>query len=89
MEENKVKLISISIKNMYGCYDYNVNFNTDVTFIYGTNGCGKTTILNITEAIITGQLFKLFNYDFHMIKLAYAPKNYKAEKKYDNYYQEC
>lgn len=35
------------------------------------NGCGKTTILNITEAIITGQLFKLFNYNFKDIILKY------------------
>lgn len=72
MEENTVKLIGISIKKLYGCYNYNVNFNPDVTFIYGLNGCGKTTILNITEAIITGQLFKLFNYQFRSIELQYA-----------------
>lgn len=67
-----MKLIGLSVNGLYGCYDYNVNFNTDVTFIYGMNGCGKTTILNITEAIITGQLFKLFNYRFKNIKLIYA-----------------
>lgn len=72
MEENIVKLIGITIKELYGCYNYEVNFNSDVTFIYGANGCGKTTILNITEAIITGQLFKLFNYDFKNIELKYA-----------------
>lgn len=72
MGGNKVKLISISIKKLYGCYDYDVSFNSDVTFIYGMNGCGKTTILNITEAIITGQLYKLFNYDFETIVLYYA-----------------
>ena len=75
MEENKVKLISIDIEKLYGYYDYHIDFNSDVTFIYGLNGCGKTTILNITEAIITGQLFKLFNYNFKKIKLEYA-KNY-------------
>ncbi|MCM1059627.1 MAG: AAA family ATPase [Eubacterium sp.] len=72
MEENKVKLIGLTVNGLYGCYNYNVNFNTDVTFIYGLNGCGKTTILNITEAIITGQLFKLFNYKFNNIELKYA-----------------
>jgi len=67
-----MKLINLKIEKLYGVYDYNVDFNTDVTFIYGENGCGKTTILNITEAIITGQLFKLFNYTFKMIKLTYS-----------------
>lgn len=67
-----MKLIGIAIKDLYGCYNYDVNFNPDITFIYGLNGCGKTTILNITEAIITGQLFKLFNYQFRSIELQYA-----------------
>lgn len=70
-----VKLLSLSVNRLYGCYNYEVNFNHDVTFLYGTNGCGKTTILNITEAIITGQLFKLFSYSFQRIELTYSKKN--------------
>lgn len=67
-----MKLLGLTVQKLYDCYNYNVNFNTDVTFIYGANGCGKTTILNITEAIITGQLFKLFDYTFEKIELRYA-----------------
>lgn len=67
-----VKLLSLEVSRLYGVFDYNVKFNSDVTFIYGENGCGKTTILNITEAIITGQLFNLFNYDFKTIRLTYS-----------------
>lgn len=70
-----VKLIGLTIKELYGCYDYDVTFNSDVTFLYGTNGCGKTTVLNITEAIITGQLFKLFDYKFTQIELKYAQRS--------------
>lgn len=81
MEEYTVKLISIDVEKLYGCYDYHVDFNSDVTFIYGLNGCGKTTILNITEAIITGQLFKLFNYNFTEITLYYAQKAIPSLKK--------
>lgn len=67
-----MKLVCLYIDGLHGCYNYNVKFNLDVTFLYGLNGCGKTTILNITEAIITGQLFKLFNYKFKQIILYYA-----------------
>lgn len=70
-----VKLLGLSIENLHGSYNYEVSFNHDVTFIYGSNGCGKTTILNITEAIITGQLFKLFSYSFKRIELRYSKKN--------------
>lgn len=67
-----MKLIGLTINKLYGYYNYNVDFNNDVTFIYGKNGCGKTTILNITEAIITGQLYKLFGYEFESISLKYT-----------------
>ena len=77
-----MKLLGLTVQALYGCYDYNVTFNSDVTFIYGTNGCGKTTILNITEAIITGQLYKLFGYTFNAVELLYAahsnPKDHKT-----------
>lgn len=66
-----MKLTNLKIRHLYGNYDYNVEFNEDVTFIYGENGCGKTTILNIIEAIITGQLYKLFGYKFAEILLGY------------------
>ena len=66
-----MKLKSLSVKKLHGAYDYYVDFNSDVTFVFGTNGCGKTTILNITEAIITGMLFKLFQYKFNNITLEY------------------
>lgn len=71
IEVIEVKLSSLTIKGLYGAYDYNVKFNSDVTFIFGSNGCGKTTVLNITEAIITGCLYKLFEYEFKKIVLHY------------------
>lgn len=77
----RMKLLGLEVKGLYGCYDYDVKFNSDITFLYGTNGCGKTTILNITEAIITGQLFKLFNYSFSEISLKYAQKKKDDEVK--------
>lgn len=67
-----VKLKRLFIEKLYGSYRYDVKFNNDITFIYGLNGCGKTTILNITEAIITGNLFNLFDYSFEKIELFYS-----------------
>lgn len=77
-----MKLVALLIEGLYGCYNYNVKFNTDVTFLYGMNGCGKTTVLNITEAIITGQLFKLFGYKFKQIELNYAKSTIINEVKF-------
>ncbi len=71
MEEKVVKLASLFVDKLYGYYNYEVKFNSDVTFLFGSNGCGKTTILNITEAIITGCFYKLFDYEFEKITLVY------------------
>ena len=65
-------LKQLVIKGLYNNYDYDVKFNDDVTFIYGMNGCGKTTVLNITEAIITGRVYRLFDYKFYEITLWYS-----------------
>lgn len=67
-----MKILRLTITKLYGVFNYDVKFNSDVTFLYGENGCGKTTILNITEAIITGQLYNLFEFNFNDINLFYS-----------------
>ena len=81
MEEKIVILSNLKVSKLYGKYDYDVNFNEDITLIYGTNGCGKTTILNIITAIITGSIYKLFSYKFDEIILSYYDENSKIKKK--------
>lgn len=66
-----VKIVSLKIKKLHGVFDYDVKFNPDVTFLYGENGCGKTTILNIITYIITGRIYELFQYKFKEILLKY------------------
>ena len=53
MENLLMRLIGLKIEKLYGIYDYNVKFNDDVTFIYGSNGSGKTTVLNILGGMDT------------------------------------
>lgn len=81
--EGKIMILSkLVVKKLYGNYDYIVKFNSDVTLIYGTNGCGKTTVLNIITSIITGSIYKLFSYNFDEIELNYYNENNKRQKKY-------
>lgn len=71
MQEEKMILSSLYVKRLYGHYSYKVKFNSDITLLYGTNGCGKTTILNVITAIITGNVYRLFSYNFERIELTY------------------
>lgn len=70
-----MKVKELIIEKLYGLYDYNINFFEDVTFLYGENGCGKTTVLDILGAIVTGKLYRLFDYEFNRITLIYGMKN--------------
>lgn len=67
-----MKVYNLKIKNLHDLYNYDVSFNDDITFLYGANGSGKTTILNIIEAITTGSLYKLFQFKFNKIEVFYG-----------------
>ncbi|MGX5746206.1 AAA family ATPase [Bacillus toyonensis] len=49
--------------------NYDIDFYEDITLLYGVNGCGKTTILNILSTIISGDLYNLKRYDFKSLEL--------------------
>lgn len=72
---SQMKIKGLKIEALHGIYDYNVNFNDGLTFIYGENGCGKTTILDIVSSIVTGKIYKLFRYNFREITLSYKEAN--------------
>ena len=40
-----MKLKTFKAKNVFGYLDFNINFNEDLTLLYGINGSGKTTAL--------------------------------------------
>lgn len=61
----------IKVDKLHGSYNYTIDFFSDLTFLYGSNGCGKTTILNILTAIVTGKLYDLVYYFFEKIQLSY------------------
>ena len=71
MECINLKIKELKIEKLHDYIDYDINFNSDVTFLYGDNGCGKTTVLNIITSIITGKVYELFKFQFSSIALKY------------------
>ena len=68
----KVTIEKIIVKKLYGEYNYEIGFDDKLTFLYGHNGCGKTTILNILSSIITGKLYNLIEFNFREVILFYV-----------------
>lgn len=64
-------ITNICIEGLYSEYNYQIEFDSRLNFLYGSNGCGKTTVLNILTSIVTGRLYNLFEYEFDRIILRY------------------
>lgn len=54
---------------VHGYLSFEVNFNTDVTFIIGINGSGKTTVLKLIQALLTPDIYTLCTTVFSNIEL--------------------
>lgn len=76
-----MKILELKITKLHDYIDYNIMFNKDVTFLYGDNGCGKTTVLNIITSIITGRVYELFKFRFNSIALKYIEQHSNTPKK--------
>ena len=77
---NKSGLKSIQIKGLFGKYNYAFNFEKDITIWISENGVGKTTILTIIVAILTGDIRTLYNINFKEIVVNISNKSYTIEK---------
>ncbi len=71
----KMKIRNLKIKGLYNLYNYDIDFFDDVTFLHGSNGCGKTTILSIINNIINSDINYLMSFVFKEINLMYYDPN--------------
>jgi len=62
-----MKIKQVKIKGLYGYLDFNVNFNSNMTFLIGINGSGKTSVLNAITWVLTPSLKKLVDNKFEKI----------------------
>ncbi|KJK17137.1 ATP-binding protein [Pseudomonas sp. 2(2015)] len=58
------KLVEISIDGFWGKYHARCGFNQDVNIIIGKNGTGKTTFMNILNAVLSVDTVALLDNDF-------------------------
>lgn len=69
----------LRIQSLYG-KDYNLKFYEDLTILYGLNGSGKTTILNIIFEITQGNLKKVCGYRFDELILKFKLNSKNIER---------
>ena len=69
------RLKNVSIEGFWDEHKIETNFNQDVNIFIGKNGTGKTTFINLLQAIISVDLELLFNLQFEKIILNLYEKN--------------
>lgn len=66
---NKSPINYIRIHKLFGQYNYFFNFDKSVNIWISENGKGKTTILNIINATLNGNIDKLIRLPFEKIEI--------------------
>jgi predicted ATP-binding protein involved in virulence len=53
----QARIRSIEVEGLFGGFDHRFELDVDerVTVVYGANGVGKTTILKLVEALLSGR----------------------------------
>lgn len=82
---NLTSLKSIEIEGLFGKYNYLINFREDISIWVSENGIGKTTILNIIVAILTGDQNILMDINFKKVIVNISGESYQIDR--EQYFQ--
>ncbi len=68
-----MKITRILVEGLFGYLNYKIeiNRNEDITIIHGPNGCGKTTILELTCAVFRSDYSILRQVPFHSFSIRF------------------
>lgn len=72
-----MKLLRFIGKKVHNYMDFSVDFNKDLTFLIGSNGTGKTTLLKLVYSLISPSFSDLILISFESVELEIENKNNK------------
>lgn len=68
-----LRLQRVEVDRLFGVYDHRIDLNLDerVTLLHGPNGVGKTSILRMVDALLSGELRRFRNIPFARFALGF------------------
>ncbi|CBA33128.1 hypothetical protein CTU_32580 [Cronobacter turicensis z3032] len=72
-----MKINSFQADSVYGYLNFNIDFNDDLSFLVGSNGTGKSTVIKLIQALITVDVKELLAIPYEQIILTYTNRNEK------------
>ncbi len=70
-----MEIVSIEYKNVYGTLSGKLSFKRGENFIVGINGCGKTTVINLINWLLSPNMPELCTLDHESIKVIVKHKS--------------
>ena len=64
-----MKILNFTVQGMHGYQNISLDFNSDITFLVGTNGSGKTSALRLLQAALAIVLLALSSIRFTRIEI--------------------
>ncbi|MDO4810435.1 MAG: AAA family ATPase [Eubacteriales bacterium] len=78
-----MKITKVEFEKLFGFFDYSIDFHEDITIIHGPNGCGKTTMLKIIDAVFNKRTDVLKATCIQSVKFYFSDNtNLKIEQKH-------
>lgn len=82
-----MKLTRFKGTGVRGYLNFEINFNEDINFLIGDNGCGKTTILRLLKGLLVPSVYELCEIEFQNIEVDLIDDNkmtFSIKSSYEN-----
>ena len=74
-----MKLKAFNARDVYGYLNFDISFHSDLSFLVGVNGSGKTTVLRLIQALLTPSLKDLLLIPFSEAAVEFEEKKSAVE----------
>lgn len=67
-----MQIKQVKIDGLFSNFNYVIDLNDPITIIHGPNGCGKTTVFRIIDAVFNRKIDVLFEIEFSSVQFAFT-----------------
>lgn len=67
-----MKITRVEFEKLFGFFNYSIDFHDTITIIHGPNGCGKTTMLRIIDAVFNKKIDIIKATDFKSVQFFFS-----------------
>lgn len=80
-----MKILKVEFARLFGFFNYSIDFHDTVTIVHGPNGCGKTTMLKIIDAVFNKKAEVIKSTDFKSVQFYFSEGSFlEVERKQVN-----